>query len=116
MFEKKSLKRFYRPTLMKITFWILFFSLINMFLYSIRDFSFIPCKKLAKDELVWSLCPLDPTVIEKTLYFGAGWLDIVYMNIIWPFLFIVVFGIFVPYTISCAIIEGWEKYVKNNNQ
>lgn len=116
MFENKNLKKFYRLSLIKITFWVLFFSVINLILSTIRDWAIIPCKKLIEDKLIWSFCPMDPLVIEKTLYFGAGWTDIIYVNIIWPLLFVVVFAIFLPYTLACAVVEGWKKYIGGNNR
>lgn len=116
MFKRRGLKRFYKPTLMKITFWVLFFSIINLILSFIKDFAFIPCKKLIEEEVVWGLCPLDPAVIENTMYFGLEGAHIIYLNFIWPILFIVVIGVFLPYTISCALVEGWKKYVKDSYQ
>ncbi len=100
---------------MKIGFWILFFSIINLIFAYAKNINAIPCKILENEKLVWGLCALDPTVTEKTLYFGAGWLDSIYLNIIWPLLFFGIVAFLLPYTLACSVIAMWHKYIKKDS-
>ncbi|MGM5481924.1 MAG: hypothetical protein ACQESF_00535 [Nanobdellota archaeon] len=109
----RKINNLLKPSLMKIGTWILLSGLSN-FLYSyMKSFSLIPCKIFLLSDSTWSLCPIDPTLAEGTIYFGLTFLDSLYLNFFWPIvIFIGLFMLVIPYLFSCFIVEGYNYIMK----
>lgn len=107
-----DLKKFYKPSLMKVGTWILFAALSNVLYTYVKGIHIIPCRLVKVADPHWAMCALDPTLKGGTLYLGLGFLDALYLNLIWPvIIFIGLFILAIPYSASCAIVEVYRYFM-----
>lgn len=70
-------------------------------------FNLIPCKIYEEILVRWSFCPLNPTIIENTLYFGVNFIDTIYV-----IFYLLSIYIFLPYLLGCLIVVAYQRIMR----
>jgi hypothetical protein len=104
---KRKIKRFFKPNIINVSFSLICLGLTWKFLIPIlKYFKIVPCR-VFNEVPSWALCPIDPTVVQQTFYFGYSITDHIYL-----ILYLVVFGIIVPYFLACLLFHFYYKYIR----
>ncbi len=102
------LKKFLRPTILKITTFFLIFSVWLLMMTSgiIKALNIIPCRKAVENRLIWGLCPVNPTMVNNTLYLGFQFTNLLYVLFYFVFIFL-----FIPYVTACWAIYSYDRWM-----
>lgn len=78
--------------------------LSKSFLFTFR---IVPCKLFQEIIVAWGLCPLNPTILDNTLYFGVTFIDTVYV-----ILYLLAIYIILPYVTACLLVTLYQKIMR----
>jgi hypothetical protein len=105
---KRKIKRFFKPNIINVSFSVICLGLTWKFLIPLlKYFKIVPCR-IYTEVITWGLCPIDPTVMQSTYYFGYAITDHIYLT-----LYLIIFGIIIPYTLACLLFHLYYKYIRN---
>jgi len=109
----RKIKKFYRPNIINISMSFICLGLVWLIIIPlIGSISMVPCKIL--DDGSWSLCPINPAKIvqDESIQDGAYYLGFLVGDYVYGLLFLAVFILVLPYTLSCLIFQLYYKYIK----
>jgi hypothetical protein len=103
-----KLKEILKPTIIKVSLWLVYFGFWN-FIIQTKLFTnkllIVPCRIFLEESSKFTLCSINPTVLENTLYFGFRIFDLFYL-----LFFLIVIYIGIPYFLSGLTMYYYNKF------